>query len=94
MSGLDLERVAYERFVELSLVMHDEGQGVAAERMRRLTGDAAREVLMGALLWAQGACDQHGDLRREMLRTNAERLERRRRAGLRLVPDEELESPW
>jgi hypothetical protein len=88
------ERRAYERFVELSVLMRDEGPAAVRERMRWWVDRTAEDVVMGALLWAQDACSQHGDLRHEMERTNAVRLDRRRRERLWVVPDEELEPPW
>ncbi len=94
MSAPDRAQAAHERFVELSLLLRDEGPGAVRERMRWWTDETARDVVMGALLWAQAACSQHGELRHEMERTNAQRLDRRRRHRLRVVQDEQLEPPW
>ncbi len=63
MSQLERARMAHETFVELSLLMRDEGPAAVRERMRRWTLPFAEDVVMGGLLWAQDACRQHGELR-------------------------------
>jgi hypothetical protein len=93
-SSHDRAQTAHECFVELSLLLRDEGPRAVRERMRWWTDETAQDVIMGALLWAQSACRQHGDLRHEMKRTNTLRLDRRRRQRLRVVQDGELEPPW